>query len=135
MKPAVTLSLIFATIGSANVGLTAALWYGRLSSRAAVSSRQALWLGTSLLSTTISSVSLLAFAGGWLYNVMKRHPTRLGTGLVVFGLLTAGYPFLCTMVGDEQSRPERVRIFVNAVIAGILWLLLIVISGIASAAP
>jgi len=134
MKPAVTLSLIFAAIGVANVGLTAALWYGRLSSRTAVSGRQGLWLVSSLISATISSLSLLVFAGGWLYNVTHRYPTRLGTGLVLLGLLTAGYPFFCTMVGDERSRSERIRIFVNAVVAGTLWLLLIVISGIASAA-
>jgi len=124
-------TLIIGTIGIANAGATGALWCGRVRSTRTAFPRQAGRVVSSLICVTISSLTYLAFLAGWLYNPGEFNGlTRLGTGSILLGLLTAGYAFLCTMVGDAQSRPERIRIFVSAVMAGLLWLLAIVGSAI-----
>jgi uncharacterized membrane-anchored protein len=124
-------------VGIANVCATGVLWIIRVRAKRALSPRQAPWVVSSLLSVTISSLTYSAFLCGWLSNWLRRNApgeftglTRVGTVSISLGLLTAGYAFFCTMKGDAESRTERIRIFIVAVIAGLLWLLVMVASSI-----
>ena len=125
-------------LGVANAFATASIWYCHVrSGRTTVVRRQALLVVSALISVTVSSFTYLGLVGGWLYNVLYRRTpgafsgsTRLSTVSILVGLLTAGYPFFCTMVGDAESRAERIRIFISAVVAGFLWLSVLVAASI-----